>query len=355
MGYSAQAVRIEGEVLAMVSRRAPKPRWRLFLACVLCVAVLLFWRYHTAFSKNDTSSASTVAISAQSPLADAKLAWPNAGGAAIGSVADGLLARSSNDEQLRPTASMAKVIAALAILQKQPLDSDQGGPTYTITARDVADYQAYVSKGGSVLPVYQGMRLTEYQALQAMLLPSANNIADMLTERVFGSASAYQAYAQNMLHKMGLNRTIVADASGFSSSTVSTPSEMVMIGIAALKIPVIAEIVAEPQAQLPGAGTVTNTNKLLGIDGVVGIKTGTTDSAGNCLLFAANYTATDGHQETIVGVIMGDTDSASLYADSQTLLVSVRQSLGLVASQPSANAAVTPSPEQRQSLFSRDQ
>jgi len=181
-----------------------------------------------------------------------------------------------------------------------------------------------------VLPVYEGMVVTQYQALQMMLIASANNIADTLAERIFGSEEAYITYAQNMLKRMGLSKTTVADASGFSSRTVSTASELVKIGIAALKNPVIAEIVAQSQAQIPGVGTIKNTNELLGSDGVVGIKTGTTNQAGSCLLFAARYAGVDGQKVTLVGVIMGDLDAQNLFADVRQLLASARQNYGLI-------------------------
>jgi D-alanyl-D-alanine carboxypeptidase (penicillin-binding protein 5/6) len=198
-----------------------------------------------------------------------------------------------------------------------------------LTTQDVANYRAHVASGGSVMPVHAGMVLTQYQALQAMLIVSGNNIADSLVEKVFGSEQAYVSYAQNMLRSMGLSKTVVADASGFSANTVSTPSELVTIGIAALKNPVIAQIVAQKQAELPDVGTIKNTNQLLGTNGVIGIKTGTTNQAGSCLLFAANYVAQDGQKMTIVGVIMGDADAQSLYGDSQQLLASVKRGFGL--------------------------
>lgn len=274
----------------------------------------------------------------QLPLTtSAQLAWPTSGQAAVGTVENGLLARSSAVEKSRPIASMAKVITALAILKKQPLHPGKTGPTYTVTAEDVANYRAYAAKGGSTVPVHEGMALTEYQALQAMLIPSANNIADMLTLRVFGSKEAYISYAQNMVKQMGLSQTVISDASGFSAKTVSTPSELITIGIAALKDPVIAEIVSQSDAQLPGIGTVTNTNALLGTNGVVGIKTGTTDQAGNCLLFAARYTTSAAQNVTIVGVIMGDSDGNSLFADSDHLLASIKNGLNPSNAQSTTN------------------
>ncbi len=280
---------------------------------------------------------------------DVQLAWPAVGQAAIGSVEDGLLARSSDYEKVRPTASIAKVITALAIMEKQPFKPGQEGQTYTITRNDIATLNGYILEGGSVLPLLIGMKMTQYQAMQRMLMASDNNMADILAERIFGSKEAYVLSAQNMLKRMGLSQTVVADASGFSSATVSTPSELVAIGIAALKNPVISKIVGQKQAQTPVAGIIKNTNQLLGRDGIIGIKTGTTDEAGSCLLFAAHYTAKDGKTGTIVGVIMGDRNHSSLFKDSRELLSSAKQGFGLIESQSMGNAVV-PSPKQRMSL-----
>jgi D-alanyl-D-alanine carboxypeptidase (penicillin-binding protein 5/6) len=271
---------------------------------------------------------------------DAQFAWPAVGQAAVADVEDGLLARSSDTEELRPIASIAKMITALAIMEKQPFELGQAGQTYIITREDIANMGAYFEQGGSVLPLLIGMELTQYQAMQRMLIASDNNVADILVERIFGSKEAYVSYAQDMLKRMGLSRTVVADASGFSPATVSTPAELVAIGIAALKNPVIAEIVAQSQAQLPVIGTIQNTNELLGTDGVIGIKTGTTNEAGSCLLFAARYAAGDGHNVTIVGVIMGDTDHTSLFSDSKDLLASAKQGFGVVEVQPTDTVAV---------------
>jgi D-alanyl-D-alanine carboxypeptidase (penicillin-binding protein 5/6) len=311
-------------------RRARKPRRGLLFAGLFSVTLLLFCGYGVASFIKDKSMLSAETVPSPATLAeDVQLAWPAAGQAAVGSVEDGLLASSSDNEEPRPTASIAKVITALAIMEKQPFELGQAGQTYTITAKDIANMRAYIAENGSVQPLLIGMELTQYQAMQRMLIASDNNIADMLVEREFGSMETYTSYAQGMLQRMGLSRTVVADASGFSPATVSTPSELVAIGIAALKNPVIAEIVAQPQVQIP-EGIITNTNQLLGVDGVIGIKTGTTDEAGHCLLFAARYAAGDGQEVTIVGVIMGDTNATSLFSDSRKLLASAKQGFGLV-------------------------
>jgi serine-type D-Ala-D-Ala carboxypeptidase (penicillin-binding protein 5/6) len=309
-------------------RQAKNPhRWLLFAALFSVILLLVYGFAVTPFNKN-TSIPSVETGHSLTPVAqDLQLAWPAVGQAAVGSVEDGLLARSSDNEEQRPIASMAKVITALAIMEKQPFELGQDGQTYTITLEDIATMRAYIAEDGTVEPLLVGMELTQYQALQRVLIASDNNMADILTERIFGSKEAYVSYANDMVQRMGLSQTVVVDASGFSPDTVSTPSELVAIGIAAIKNPVIAEIVAQQQAEMPRIGTITNTNELLGDDGVIGIKTGTTEEAGSCLLFAARYTDKDGQEKTIVGVVMGSTDRASRFSDSRMLLESVRQSL----------------------------
>jgi len=266
-------------------------RIKQFIPLLLMALLLIGFLAQRFFSKDRNETA-------LKPLQqDVLLAWPAVGQAALGSIEDGLLARSSDKEKLCPTASIAKVITALAIMKKQPFNSGQEGQAYSITRNDIARLNAYISQGGSVLPILVGMKLTQYQAMQRMLVASDNNTADILVEKVFGSREAYLLYAHDMLKRMGLSRTVVADASGFSPATVSTPSELVSIGIAALKNPVIAGVVSQRQAEIPVAGIITNTNRLLGIDGIIGIKTGTTGKAGSCLLFAARYTAKDGQKK----------------------------------------------------------
>jgi len=67
---------------------------------------------------------------------------------------------------------------------------------------------------------------------------------------------------------------------------------------------VFANIVAAPSVWLPVAGTVHNTNTLLGRDGFVGVKTGSTAAAGGCFAFRA-IRWIDGKRTTITGVVLG--------------------------------------------------
>ena len=231
------------------------------------------------------------------------ITWPTTGQAAIGASGYGLLTSTDNQKPV-PTASTAKIITALIVLDKKPLRLGQQGDQIAITENDVAIYNKYVAQQGSVLPVQVGGTLTEYQALQALLIVSANNIAEGLANWAFGSEAAYAKAANTYVRKHGLKQTTIADASGFSPNTVSTASDMVRLGAKLLEQPVLAEIVSQAQAELPMAGVITNTNRLLGQDGINGIKTGHTDEAGGCYIVSSLYQAPNGKQVTVVTAVM---------------------------------------------------
>jgi D-alanyl-D-alanine carboxypeptidase (penicillin-binding protein 5/6) len=71
-----------------------------------------------------------------------------------------------------------------------------------------------------------------------------------------------------------------------------------------MRLPVFASTVATPSATLPVAGTVHNTNTLLGYGGFVGVKTGSDAAAGGCFAFRATRWV-DGKRTTITGVVLG--------------------------------------------------
>ncbi len=238
-------------------------------------------------------------VSAESPLP-----WPGYGQAAIGAVDYGLLA-SYGEQKPVPIASMAKVITALAVLKVKPMPPNSFGGNIAITDSDVATYFAYASQGQSVVRVAAGSEITQYQAFQALLLPSGNNMADILVRWAFGSTEEYLAFVNPFVSTLGMNNTTIADASGFSPQTVSTSEDMLKLAEIAINQPTIAEIVRQTQASLPTAGVVRSTNLQLGTAGIIGIKTGNTDQAGSCYMYAAERKTSDGQDVKLIGVVMG--------------------------------------------------
>jgi D-alanyl-D-alanine carboxypeptidase (penicillin-binding protein 5/6) len=268
--------------------------------------------------------------------------WPAGGAGAVGAVGyDGLLG-SSGDQSPMPIASITKMVTALVILQAKPLTGDDAGPRITFTDDDVDIYYDAIAENGSVAPVVSGMVLTQREAFETMLLPSANNYSVSLAVWAFGSVDAYLAAAAAYLADNGLTATTVADTSGLSAESVSSPADLVEIGKLVVANPVLADIVAKPTASIPTIGTVVNTNKLLGIDGVDGIKTGTTDEAGACLLFAVDVPAGDS-TVTVVGVVLGGDTHPQLNQTILTLIDSIApgfRQVELVAAGTAASAVI---------------
>jgi D-alanyl-D-alanine carboxypeptidase (penicillin-binding protein 5/6) len=103
---------------------------------------------------------------------------------------------------------------------------------------------------------------------------------------------------------LGMTHTRYTDPSGYDDATVSTAADQVRIVDRAMRLPVFASIVATPSATLPVTGTVHNTNTLLGRNGFVGVKTGSTATANGCFAFRA-IGWIDGKRTMITGVVLG--------------------------------------------------
>ena len=228
--------------------------------------------------------------------------WPRYGQAAL-QIGQSQIQAGPN-QYAAAIASVAKVMTAYLVLRDHPLQVGQDGPTITLTEADIADTDRRAGQDESVVPISAGEQLTERQALQALLLPSANNIAAVLARWDAGSVNRFVARMNAAARSLGMSHTRYTDPSGYDDATVSTAAEQVRIVDRAMRLPVFASIVATPSATLPVAGTVHNTNTLLGQDGFVGVKTGSDDAAGGCFAFRA-IRWIDGKQTTITGVVLG--------------------------------------------------
>ena len=201
-------------------------------------------------------------------------------------------------------ASVAKVMTAYVVLRDHPLRPGEDGPTITFTDADVADTDRRRGRHESVVSIAAGERLTERRALQALLLPSANNIAAVLARWDAGSTGRFVARMNATARSLSMTHTRYTDPSGYDDATVSTAVDQVRIVDRAMRVPVFASIVATPSSTLPVAGTVHNTNTLLGHNGFVGVKTGSTAAAGGCFAFQA-IRWIDGKRTTITGIVLG--------------------------------------------------
>jgi D-alanyl-D-alanine carboxypeptidase (penicillin-binding protein 5/6) len=229
--------------------------------------------------------------------------WPADGQAAYVETGRSVI-RASPNQHPAPIASVAKVMTAYLVLRDRPLRLGDEGPTITLTDADLADTERRRRRGESVVPVAAGERLSELQALQALLLPSANNIAVVLARWVAGSEGRFVTRMNATARSLGMAHTRYTDPSGYDDATVSTAADQVRLVVRAMRLPVLASIVATSSATLPVAGTVHNTDALLGQGGFVGVKTGSTDAAGGCFAFRA-IRRVGGKRTTVTGVVLG--------------------------------------------------
>jgi D-alanyl-D-alanine carboxypeptidase (penicillin-binding protein 5/6) len=244
--------------------------------------------------------------------------WPAIGQGAY--QVDGQAPRASADERPASIASVAKVMTAVVVLQHRRLAAGADGPVLTVTGTDVADTERRRGRGESIVPVRLGEQFTERDALMALLLPSANNVAAMLARYVSGSVDGFVTEMNRKAHSLGMTHTTYTDPSGFAASTVSTAVDQLKLAQFAARDDTLTEIMRTPSYRLPVAGRVRNTDTLLGTAGFVGMKTGSDDAAGGCFMFRA-YRSINGSNVQVIGVVLGQHGhhliAAGLYAAKQ--------------------------------------
>ncbi len=229
--------------------------------------------------------------------------WPAHGQAAFTVNGDPAI-HSGPNQHAAPIASIAKVMTGYLVLRDHPLAPGEQGPTIALTEGDVSDTERRAAQHESVIAVSAGEMLTEREALEALLLPSANNIAAVLARWDAGSVRAFVSRMNAAARSLDMTDTHYTDPSGFDDGTVSTAADQVRIVDRAMRLPTFAAIVAMPSTQLPVAGTVYTTDALLGHAGFVGVKTGSDSAAGGCFAFTA-IRRIHGRRRAITGVVLG--------------------------------------------------
>lgn len=305
----------EPEPLVRRRRRSP---WPLIAPILTAIVLAIAYIVGCAVWPLDHLDPRVTQAEIKSPEgAELEPDWPADGGAAIAAVGQIDDVPASSDDA-RPMASITKLVSLLMVLDEEPLKPGDDGPSYDFTVDDLNNYYGYVYRGESRLEVPVDGSLTEYEMLQGILLGSANNYIDKLVTETFGSAEEFAAQTPDWLKKHGLDTMTVVQPSGIDWNNTASPADVARLGVLALSNPVIAEIVQQKKADLPGVGTVENSNPLLGDKGVVGIKTGTL--LNNANLVVAKEVEVDGETVTVVASILGQPDDTSRDIVARSLL-----------------------------------
>ncbi|WP_460725184.1 D-alanyl-D-alanine carboxypeptidase family protein [Nocardia heshunensis] len=221
------------------------------------------------------------------PFLDSEPDGVQAPGAALADGVTGTMLWSREADTAVPIASIAKVMTALLAITAGDLDRAITVPPESI---------AYcVRLDGSTAGLSAGEVLTTHQLLYAMMLPSGCDAAYTLAEAYGPGQDGFIGRMNDTARQMGLAATAFSDPSGLPTptdySTYSTPSDLIALGLRAMMLPVFREVASAQTYHLP-AGPANRdhvwktTNQLLrSYPGTIGIKTGSTDAAGSCLLF----------------------------------------------------------------------
>ena len=222
----------------------------------------------------------------------------------------------SNEDQPRELASLTKLITVLVALDARPLEANAEGPRYTVTAEDEQIRQRVADDDGVAFEAPEGLQLSTRQLLELIMLPSANNYAISYAHWVFGSDAGFRKAVAAWAEKHGFDSVSVVEPSGLSRKNVASPTDLVRIARLALEHPALASVIAEPWATIPGIGPVQNSNPLITEPGVIGVKTGTTVTAGRNLIGARTVTI-GGRELTGIVVTMGRASEEARAGDTR--------------------------------------
>ena len=221
-------------------------------------------------------------------------------------------------------ASITKVASTMMVLDELPLEVGEQGPSYTFDWSDSAEYWSYRWSNQSALDVPVDGSLSEYQMLQGVMLGSANNYIDRLSDELWGSDAGFAEASVAWLDEQGIDGVTLVTPSGFDSRNVATPAGLIELGEVAMRNPVFAEIAATRTVELPGAGEVTNSNGMLEDAGVVGIKTGTL-SGWN--LLTAKDIDVNGTSVRLFAAVLGQDGDEERLAATRSLFAEVEAEL----------------------------
>ena len=319
---------------AVDARKRGRRRGAIAAGIVVIVVAAAVGTY-VSLSLNATVAAPTVTLAAPTPEQPTavNLMPPTAEVSAVsvtgaeqfpGTVGtDGLLVVNGSADA-RPIASLTKVITALVVLGAKPLAPGETGPTLTFSKADNDLYDKYYVLGAVIQPMKIGSAMTQRDALEVMLVPSASNYGEAVSNWAFGSTAGFRSATKTWLAANGLSGTTIVEPTGIDPRNTSTPADLIALAKIAMANPVVAEIVASRSVEVPNIGRLSNTNPILGTDGVMGLKTGTLGETGSNLLFASSIDVGLPAHITITGVVLGASDNFAAGAAARTLIASVR-------------------------------
>ena len=239
------------------------------------------------------------------PAKTVSLPWPTVGQGAVAIPSMGVNV-APGPQKAVPVASLTKLMTAYVVLHDHPIGSGQPGPTITVTQADVDDYDNATDNDDSNAAVVLNEQISEADVMGGLLVHSADNYADLLATWDAGSIPAFVAKMNAAASRLGMGHSHFADASGVNPGSESTASDLLKVAALDMANPTFAGFVRQSSVTLPVAGTISTYTPLLGIQGVIGVKSGFTSQAGGGDVLAVDRTV-DGKQVLLLSAVTGQT------------------------------------------------
>ena len=220
-----------------------------------------------------------------------------------------VLYEKNADQKMYP-ASTTKMLTAIIAVEVGKLDEE-------VAVSDNAD-----GTEGSSIWLRKGEKLTLEDLLYALMLNSANDAAVAIAEHLAGSVDAFADIMNKTAAAYGAQNTHFTNPHGLPDENhYTTAYDLAVIARHALNNPTFAEIVQTKTKVIDRTQYVEptmmliNHNRLLWLyDGAIGVKTGYTTEAQQCIVAAAQK---DGR--TLIAVVM-KTQGQNIWTDAQRLL-----------------------------------
>lgn len=261
--------------------------------------------------------ATTAGTGAGAQVSTVKAPQIQAEGAALIDAGTGKLLYGKNENAQFYPASITKLMTALLVAENCDLNEVV---TFSKTAT------TNLESGAVTINLVEGDKLTVQDCLYALLLKSANEVANGLAEHMDGSVSAFAARMNARAKELGCQNTNFENPNGLNNADhKTTPYDMALIARAAFSNPTVQKVASTlsykiaPTSKNPSGKTVTMGHKMFYstdsryYPGIIGGKTGYTSKAGNTLVTAAEKNGV-----RLIAVIMKS--SSTHYEDTKALL-----------------------------------
>ncbi|WP_454849646.1 D-alanyl-D-alanine carboxypeptidase family protein [Rhizobium binxianense] len=207
----------------------------------------------------------------------------------------GKVLQSSNENELNYPASLTKMMTLY--LTFQALHDGKLSWDQRLTMSANAE-----SKEPYKLAVGVGRKVTVKEAVDGIVVLSANDAAVALAEQLAGSEEAFARLMTQKAHELGMTSTVFRNPSGLPDpEQVTTARDMATLGLALVNdFPEEFKLFSMRGFQFRGMKLRGHNNLMYRYDGVDGIKTGFTDASGYNIVTSARK-----DNRRVIGVVMG--------------------------------------------------